>query len=308
MSTKIYNGYRLSDQDLTLWRINELLSPARQAMQQAAEIELFRTRVSQACHLLDQRVLRLAGYEITPHAGDRVDDGHACLSTAFLAINDNIEEDRKKHRRNFLDPEASLSVFGDASGTYCLLYCESKAGREVFEQTLGCLEYNYWNNADEPDDVSKDEWDDRGRRWNDLLGPSGVPAAQGAAFELVPASLIWSVSPDAQVPETLGVADVESGLPLDLVGDIKQRAYRLALTQPAGQFPEDVHKSSGLSAHMAYLRRLSNGEIPEFNEVRDKIAALLPQTYCLAALRESLEEAAQRFSHLVCPKGLAPAP
>lgn len=308
MSTKIYNGYKLSDQELSLSGINKLLSSARQTMQHAAEVELFRTRVSRACHLLDQRVLRLAGYDITPHADDRVDDGHACMSTVFLAINDSIEEDRKKQRRNFLDPEASLSVFGDTSGTYCLLYCESKSGLKVFEQTLGCSEYNYWNNSDPPDDVSESEWDERARRWNDLLGPSGVPAALGAAFELVPASLIWSVSPDVQVPATLGVDSDESGLPLDIVGDIKDRAHRLALTQPAGRFPEEVLKTPGLSAHIAYMRRLSSGEIPEFNEVRDTIAALLPQTYCLAALRESTQDTTRRFAHLAGAKGMTPSP
>ena len=84
MSTKIFNGYKLSDKELTLSQINQLLAPARSAMTEAAILSLFRAKVVSACALLDRRILRLAGYDIPIGADYDASDGHTCLSAASL--------------------------------------------------------------------------------------------------------------------------------------------------------------------------------------------------------------------------------
>ena len=299
MSTKIFNGYKLSDKELTLSQINQLLAPARSAMTEAAILSLFRAKVVSACALLDRRVLRLAGYDIPIEKDYDTSDWSTCLSAASLSISEKIEEDRRTGRRNHFDPSASVSLFSDSGGTVALLYSESRSGRDAFERALGCKEYNYWNNADEPDDVDAVEWASRGRRWDRLLGDTGVPAARGASFELVSDSLIWMAEP---LPATtLGAATDDADLPQDIVRSMQDRSYVLAVTQPESAFPKEVSDSQGTVSRVRYLDQLRKGEITAFNAVRDRIASILPDSYPLAALREDAAATALRFAHLVPP-------
>lgn len=306
MSTKIYNGYKLSDKELTLSQINQLLAPARSAMTEAATLALFRAKVVSACALLDRRILRLAGYDIPIDEDYDATDRNTCLSAASLSINEKIEEDRRTGRRNHFDPSASVSLFSDSGGTVALLYSESRSGRDAFERALGCKEYNYWNNTDEPDDVDAVEWASRGRRWDRLLGDTGVPAARGASFELVSDSLIWMAEP---LPATtLGAATDDADLPQDIVRSMQDRSYVLAVTQPESAFPKEVSDSQGTVSRVRYLDQLRKGEVQAFNAVRDRIASILPESYPLAALREDATATAQRFAHLVSAVPRKPSP
>lgn len=57
-------------------------------------------------------------------------------------------------------------------------YLVALTGSDLFD------EYAFWNNADEPDHVTWDEWAEREAVWNRVLPPPGIPARSMLSFDL----------------------------------------------------------------------------------------------------------------------------
>lgn len=303
MSTTIYNAYKISDSALSVSEINALLMPARAALEDEAVRRILRASIMGAYHLLDYRLAILADL-IQPSSSEKVCEG-SCLTESRWDVVRMIEEDRRSGFRNDLDPGASVCVFGDDSGTYAMLFSNNRHGDTLFEKALGCKEYNYWDNTDHPDDVSEEEWSSRGRRWDELLGPSGVPEVCGATFVLVRDSVPSLFFNTKSIEEILGITDASEPLSRELSSELDDRVFTLALKFPEAEQSPPLPPGSPANLHIRHLNRLRRGEVPEFNVRCDQLRALLPEKYSLAALKEDVEETRIRF---MCNKNILPKP
>jgi hypothetical protein len=171
----------------------------------------------------------------------------------------------------------------------------------VFNNHPGFSEYNYWNNTDEPEGMSEEEWSSRARRWDELLGSSGDASECGVMFELVTHSVLWE-----RHPVLSGVRNPtqDEFLPVGWVPELASRAHQLGLTQPhsrpnAEQLKEIEKNPRSFSGWMKHIRSLEKGEVPAFTALVEHFTKTLPATYPLDALRDSVEETKQRYASLL---------
>jgi hypothetical protein len=182
MSTKIYNGYKLPL--MSLGSLHELLTGFRDKIKPVKE------------RLLAKSVAKLATDFIDRHAmGDRklsATDAEDMLCPTgnldpLIAANDWLDTRRQKvARTKERDNEADLAVdvclIPTNDKILALLYSERKEYIKIWTDVAGVEPYPYWNNSDEPDGLSWDEWERRGKEWDKALG-DGIPALEGLSYD-----------------------------------------------------------------------------------------------------------------------------
>lgn len=65
-----------------------------------------------------------------------------------------------------------------------LLYAEEPEFRTVWDALPDVESYGYWNNSDQPDDVTDDEWAERREVWERVMPDSGPPVESMLSFAL----------------------------------------------------------------------------------------------------------------------------
>jgi len=86
------------------------------------------------------------------------------------------------------DPEHdftfSLSVYPFDDFTLLFPICEQKNVIEAVEALQGVEEYGYWNNTDQPDEITDEEWKERGKLWEEAcdMGPLVISIPQDSFF------------------------------------------------------------------------------------------------------------------------------
>lgn len=122
----------------------------------------------------------------------------------FKEIRDDISRRRagilhEKKRDRQLDFEVSLTLFPTDVPGECLAipFAENPQMMEKLASFPGMTDYAYWNNTDQPEGISDEEWAARGQAWGQALGEEGIPALAGFTITLVPASDFPQLSLDA---------------------------------------------------------------------------------------------------------------
>lgn len=183
MSTKIYNGYRITGTDgrpdpfaLTTDLRDVLLGIYRRTYT--------RTLAELACCQID----RVEWVNRTP--GDAMAAlPDSPLWAAHAAIEEAAEIIEKKGRRvPPLDFQCEIQFLADSANPdgpiYALLYTEREDYRQEFESIAGVEFWGYWNNTDQPDDVTDAEWDERRQVWDRILGWD-APVTRGLGWKLL---------------------------------------------------------------------------------------------------------------------------
>lgn len=266
MSTSISNGYRLPTW-LTLETLMGWVREVRPVLEQAAALDVLGESIKRAVGTLDKRALLDQGLPVSlkgePVRGD-------ALGAAWMGLlNDAMVADSQR-RRHYADAEASLTVFAHPTGLYALLFASMGSVHQAFRALEGVEGFAYWNNTDPPEGVDDEAWEQRGEFWDELLGPSGVPAVNGLSATLIGQdALVLRGLSDLLTPENLG-----------LVPSLAKRAYDAAQALPEAELPDEVKEElkknpSSFAGVMRHMRHLKDGKIPAFNEARKRVEALL---------------------------------
>lgn len=295
MSTTIYNGYRLPT-GLTMDSVFQWLPGVRQRLRTVVMEEWAQTQIRLALELRDKELAHLAGIAIS---SPLLLDHQSPLGAARCQLLDTLRETQKEGRRYHLDPDTSLCVFPSRQGLFAMLFTCSSAVREEFLKIEGVSEFNYYDNVDGPDTMSAREWKARGKLWDELLGPSGVPAERGASFQLI--------SPDyyylEPIPETAKQGNLAA------LRSLEARAKLVAFGTPSSALPEDLAaeaaQSTSLAIHSRHLRDLEKGRVPAFNQTCEEIQGVLPLDVSFDELREEKRLMVARLS---APASAGPRP
>lgn len=180
MSTKVYNGYRLTTSDLGVADkiIREFKSKARPLF-----IKRYYSMVANICaELLEAAaagtyVRREGDYERSAlyTAWNRIEDRYRAVYSGTSPLRDPL-----------CDFDAHITLLPSEGCTLALLYCEERAFPEVLEvwQNLEGVEYfGYWDNTDPDEDCTEEEWAERKRLWSE--DSRTVPAVRGYSTETV---------------------------------------------------------------------------------------------------------------------------
>jgi len=297
MSTKIYNAFKLSDKPLLIHEVNHLFDKVREPMAEKAHEMLNSKILRVAVAVMDKRIAVVNGYKKDSHLFNDEVNKQSCIGYGHRSIIDEIEEDRIKNRRNCNDPYTNITVYSDENGTYACLFSEMNDIKKIFSQRLKTQDFSYWDNTDQPDNASDEEWQTRKETWENLFGDTHTYSARGASFELVEKNIIHFTQKPIRYPDNPD--DDLKQIPSELIKDKKERAIMLAMDQPEAEPDDNVKedlKKGRLALFMAHRRKLEKGDNPAFNAIVEKFMQLLPDTYSFAELREDFETTKNRLT------------
>ncbi|MPV50091.1 hypothetical protein GCG21_08740 [Pseudactinotalea sp. HY160] len=238
MSTKIYNGHRIATDDIFAFtdRLRAVLDPVRDRldarliadkMTTAIDNQLFglpaedsdnaASRASEAAIIAHHRRIPVAVEAQAALMGHMFDQSKLRHEgkTGGIDYDPNRFELTIGRLPETGDRQTSDSETGDL---LAITYCERDELTAAFRALDGVSEYSYWNNADEPDDVTAEEWDARRDAWHRVLGDD-TPAQRMLSFTL---------RSDPGADFDLGASDPVHPLVLAGLPNIKLRARRLA--------------------------------------------------------------------------------
>lgn len=216
MSTKIYNGYRLSPAvDLFEFtgRLRTVMNPIRARLDAGA--------------LMDRAVTAIDAADARGEARPQ----HVLLA----AMNEFDGEQRNLNpRHRGYDPNRFEVSFGYDQQTcrlLCLLYADQPEFTEAWESLPEVEEYGYWNNADQPEGVTDAGWDERRDAWERVMPGYTAPVECMLSFSLRAAPPYGSGMIGLVLPRSGAAAEAERKALLRSAARTKRaRARSLAVT------------------------------------------------------------------------------
>lgn len=106
------------------------------------------------------------------------------MGTIYRQIMDSADEIKKTgHRNPYFDFDFEVSVIPHGRKVYGLVRCEQSGWQEKFLAT-GLVESFYWFDDECPAELTKREWNRRGRTWQKIFEHDSRPAGHGFNAEL----------------------------------------------------------------------------------------------------------------------------
>lgn len=231
-----------------------------------------------ACEMLDRMIVRAAGL-----AGEGEGDTRELWSSLLDHARNNLEKtysDHAKQGRRFpgLDTEVKMAILQHEGRCYAKLMCDSKPVREYFHALEGMEDFSYWDNCDQPDGLSDKQWDARGRLWNDL-----VPS-----HDFMTDGMMIFIRREGDVPQRrIDPANIANHL-----RPLERRACDATYITPISN---EIYQREG--AKTSLIIKMAHGEFEQFNQMRDRIQALLPEN---AAVGSFLSMPASQLQAAIC--------
>lgn len=201
MSTKIFNGYRLAEGtnpfEFTR-RVRELIDPIRDELDGAMLARLSSNAVD-SCWLRGEPVPSMLAFTTLM----KWDEEQQKLN----------DESRQKNPHRF---ELCIGEDPDSGRTLVRLYTDKKAMQEAFEAMDEVESYSYWNNADEPEGVSIEEWNERSAAWERVM-PGYAPPAE---------TMLTFILRTRANPRTMMLCNFQRGVDNPVLRNIPDRADR----------------------------------------------------------------------------------
>jgi hypothetical protein len=264
MSTSIPNGFRLPS-TMTLEGVFEWVKPLRNLAKEKAEESIGRELLANACEHLDKISVDAMGLAREPCEQEGMKNP---LAMASDQLRERLRQVQRERRRDCeVDTETSIIVIPHTTGLYGLLSCENELIRKAFFSLDDVEHLPYWNNTDQPDGLSQEQWNERGRLWDELL-PSGVPSESGASFMLHPEQF--------EIPYFHGRHPV----PKEWLPDFTKRVFDTALLTKEGDWLENVKAQThnpiqSLGRIVEHLDFLREGKDEAFNAMASRLGSIL---------------------------------
>lgn len=141
------------------------------------------------------------------------------MQAAFYldGVHRHVSTTREKH---LYDLRFKITFIpGDNNTLYALVYTEQGALRDAFDNIDGVSWWPYWDSTDRPAAISKPDWEERGRTWEQLLGEEN-PETIGLTWSLLDTDghdvTLWT-HPDERIVER--------------IPSVRRRAERLGVLQ-----------------------------------------------------------------------------
>lgn len=177
MSIKLYHGYRIKSTDII--EITKVLNEVGVAYDKAAKIYL----ATLVAHVManswdaltlspelierDEELRGLKDYSISMHAHDFIEGRKQKIKAT-------------EKRDPVYDFQLDVVIFPEANqiDTLALVFTENETFRRAFADHPMVESFPYWDNTDRPDELTDEQWEQRGKRWVDLIGHD-TPSRRG---------------------------------------------------------------------------------------------------------------------------------
>jgi len=192
MSTKLHNGFVFKSNDIR--EIRDTIDEFRKKIEPLVYNKTVQYFAEECSMLFDLNTIN-----------NKKNTG--IFSTIYQQFSQKQDEIRVKGVRDpSVDFQFSLVVIPSEDKFYGLFYTEQKEFADLWAENELVSEYIYYNNVDEPEDISIEDWNKRGEVWDSLLDPyNGIPSKAGFTFEV-----IQEITFD--IPKTTEVVDAMSSI------------------------------------------------------------------------------------------------
>lgn len=172
MSTKIFNGYYIDSCSLQELQAFSMLLRAK--MKNKLEELYIKTLLRLSTYYYDKK------YVCELHTPLK----YCPLISAKRKIDERFYNIEKTNTR---DPEFDfgfdVTFIPADSKIFTLIYTEQPECIKLFESFPNVHLYSYYDNTDRPDNLSDEEWEERGNEWYKALEPYEIPALQGFSIK-----------------------------------------------------------------------------------------------------------------------------
>lgn len=177
MSTKIYNGYKISA--MTMRELQDRL-------------ELIRPKVLEA-----RNELIRSFYTKDSYWENRLKLQERANKVKTTLYHDPLVD---------YSFEITFLTSPDSQDIFALVYCEHEPMRQVWIDDFNAQYYGYWNSSDPEEGISEADWKARGKEWDRALGMDSRPSGRGLTFTMVDYTLPLTLQ---VYPEKKEVADAK---------------------------------------------------------------------------------------------------
>lgn len=182
MSTKIYNGYILKG--IYAPEVFDMCRAMSVRVRKKQEELTLRCIVDCAISTLDKRTLGHPINDIEMFDYKHNPDKSALCEGASYCLNRHMAMCRRRERDPGFDFDFEIAFVQARPKMLALAYVENKELLEIFTSWPNVEECGYWDNTDGPEELSEEEWCERGRVWDKALGPTSTPAHVCLSFKL----------------------------------------------------------------------------------------------------------------------------
>lgn len=284
MSTKIYDGFRIQagSAQANLQLLDTLLAP----LQQLVDAKNKKLILERAMRLFDRTMVRaLERRELTQEMCDAARWG--ALSEACNSVQTEQTKCRNSLSRSpLIDCDVQLFLRPHHESNSLLGYLqEERVGARTYLLTVaGVSDFAYWNNTDPPEELAEEEWDARGRLWNEVL--DSPRACLTMSFQ--PGFPSFEDEDLAQLPSLTERAQWLAKNRL-----LDQAVFKLMTPEELTAYHEKA-SFAGISRAMRQAEKLmadpSTELGQEFVALAGKFSALLPSAFTLKLLRTSMKD------------------
>lgn len=175
MSTRIENGFRFRTADI--FAVQGHVQAWRDELKPLHRAALASVAAQMAAETIDLHALAQAG----EGRNTATMDSDACpLMDALRAIR---ERQKKIEATRLRDPGVDfgfeIMIIPDNGALLGMVFTERRDWLDAWMAKDFVEPWPYWSHTDRPDEVSDDEWTQRGEIWGRALGPAGVPSRVG---------------------------------------------------------------------------------------------------------------------------------
>lgn len=140
------------------------------------QFKMFRTKLQK---LSTERLATLCAERLVAEIDKAVAEGLPVpantLSKARRAIDDeqaHIEKTKERNPTVDFDFEVSLLPF--EGKIYGMVRCEHAPWISIFKRTVPVKDFSYWDNTDKPSRISREDWNERERVWENIFKDSHI--------------------------------------------------------------------------------------------------------------------------------------
>lgn len=203
MSTKIYDGIQIKYMDIV--SLNKFMREVSKTLKPIAKKEFRKSvaRFLECCLVYVNTGHKLYFSQINYKELDELEDksldgikNYVEKKSLDMMKTNEVTDTWDKYCAEF-DLKSEVWIFPIENKTLGMTFIKNKAIYDAFMALPEVSEYAYWNNVDQPENLSEEEWDLRERDWNEALEGIGIPSENGFCFYLTQSikdahSFIWS--------------------------------------------------------------------------------------------------------------------
>ena len=193
MSTKIYNGFKFKTNDIQ--ELHNHMNDLRKEFRQIADGMLLDQMTEDCYSLFDRRTMNP---EIVQEP------------VMTFVINEMYKRQEEVRVKQVRDPSIDFSfeicVYPHNGEFYGQFFTEQGMLSKILKEKDFYEDFTYWNNVDEPEGMSAEEWQARSDTWDEILEPYDyVPSRAGFTYEIVPLSGLINLVPQQIIDNAPGI-------------------------------------------------------------------------------------------------------